>query len=212
MGATVHWPVAFHFHGRKAVEGVLVKILPVLVSSGLMLTVFPVLAQQLALAPGRSDCAGAEPDPVEISWNAPCQQGDWLFEPGVGCRMWDWHPDKHDKVTWSGACRSSLKEGNGVSQWTEHGLPIDRFEGTYRNGRREGAGRYVWNATDRFEGTYANDLPNGFGTVTLAGTTLSGEWRNGCLKTGDKVVAIGVPRASCEHEPEYTAETATLPN
>jgi hypothetical protein len=100
-----------------------------------------------------------------------------------------------------------------VSQWTEHGQPIDRFEGTYRNGRREGIGRYAWNATDRFEGSYTNDVPNGYGTVTLAGTTMSGDWRNGCLKVGDKVVAIGVSRASCEQAPEATehsVETAIL--
>lgn len=175
-----------------------------------MLTALPVLAQPIGLAPGKVDCAIDEPDSVQISWDSPCEQGNWLLEPGVGCRMWDWHPDKQDKATWSGACRSSLKEGEGVVQWTEHGQPIDRFEGTYRNGRREGAGRYVWNATDRFEGTYTNDLPNGFGTVALAGTTLSGEWRNGCLQVDDKVVAIGVSRASCQSEPEYTAEAASL--
>lgn len=182
------------------------RILPVLVSSALMLTVLPVVAQQIALAPGKSDCAVDEPDTVQISWDAPCEEGNWLLEPGVGCRMWDWQPDQQDKPSWSGSCRASLKEGAGVAQWTEHGQPIDRFEGTYRNGRREGIGSYVWNATDRFEGTYVNDVPNGYGTVTLAGTTMSGEWRNGCLKVGDKVVAIGVSRASCDQAPDRSSE------
>jgi hypothetical protein len=27
--------------------------------------------------------------------------------------------------------------------------------------------------------------------------TFAGEWKNGCLAKGDKVVAIGVPRTSC---------------
>ena len=182
------------------------KILPVLVSSALMLTVLPVVAQQIALAPGKSDCVGDEPDTVQISWDAPCEEGNWLLEPGVGCRMWDWHPDQQDKPSWSGSCRASLKEGKGVAQWTEHGQPIDRFEGTYRNGRREGIGSYVWNATDRFDGTYVNDVPNGYGTVTLAGTTMSGEWRHGCLKVGDKVVAIGVSRLSCDQAPDQSPE------
>ena len=188
------------------------RIVPALFTSALTLAVLPVMAQQVALAPATSYCAPNEPDPVQISWNAPCEEGTWLLEPGVGCRMWDWHPDRQDKVTWSGACHSEQKEGKGVVQWTEHGQPIDRFEGTFRNGRREGHGRYSWNENDRFEGSYAADLPNGPGTVTLAGTTLSGQWRNGCLKVGDKTVAVGVTLASCDQEPDYTAETASLPN
>lgn len=175
-----------------------------------MLAAVPVLAQQIALAPGASDCGTDEPDSLQISWDTPCETGAWLYEPGVGCRLGDWHPDRQDKATWSGSCRAALKDGVGVAQWTEHGEPIDRFEGSYRQGRREGPGRYSWNANDLFEGTYARDLPNGFGAVTVSGTTLSGEWRNGCLKVDDKVVAIGVSLASCEHAPEFLAEAASL--
>lgn len=174
------------------------KIFSAVISATLMLTVLPVVAQQIALAPAKTICDAEEPDAVQVSWDSPCDKDGWLLEPGIGCRMWDWHPDPQDKVTWSGSCRGALKEGHGVAQWTEHGQAIDRFEGTYRNGRREGAGRYSWNATDKFEGIYSNDLPHGRGTVSLAGVTLSGEWRNGCLAVEGKVVAIGVSRASCE--------------
>jgi len=189
----------------RAGEGAIVKFVSVFVSSVVMIVALPVLAQEIALMAGKQDCATDEPDSVQISWTEPCDSGTWLFEPGVGCRMWDWHPDPGDKATWSGSCRGVLKEGYGVMQWTEHGQPIDRFEGVYRNGRREGLGRYSWNATDRFEGTYVNDVPNGFGTAHLAGETLSGEWRKGCLAVDGKVVAIGVARASC---PEQTPEAA----
>lgn len=182
------------------------KILPVLVSSAFMLTVLPVVAQQVVSAPARVDCASDQPDPLQISWNAPCEAGDWLLEPGVGCRMWDWHPDPQDKASWNGSCRGALKEGKGVVQWSEHGQPIDRFEGTYRNGRREGTGRYSWNATAWFEGNYSNDIPDGQGTVSLDGVTLSGVWHKGCLAVDDKVVAIGVPRASCEPSLRETAD------
>ena len=181
------------------------KIVPVLVSAAFALTVLPVVAQQIVSAPGRVDCAPDEPDPVQINWNTPCEVGDWLLEPGVGCRMWDWHPDPQDKASWSGSCRGALKEGRGTVQWTEHGQSVDRFEGTYRNGRREGVGRYSWNATSWFEGNYSNDIPDGPGTVSLDGVTLSGVWHKGCLATDDKVVAIGVPRASCEARPQETA-------
>jgi hypothetical protein len=163
-------------------------------------------AQDVALAPGTPDCPFDEPDPVQISWNAPCENGNWLFDTEVGCRMWDWHPDPHDKAVWSGSCPHGLKEGRGVVQWYEHGQPIDRFEGTYRNGRREGFGRYQWNETDRFEGTYANDVPHGFGTAELAGETFAGDWQGGCLKKGARLVAIGVPRRTCPTEVSLALE------
>lgn len=201
---------AFRWCGRKTGDGGNMRIpaalVSVLVSGALTLT--PVVGQQLALAP-EADCATEEPDSVQISWDSPCEQGDWLFEPGVGCRMWDWHPDSKDKASWTGACNGLLKEGRGVVQWTEHGKPIDHFEGNYRNGRREGPGLYVWNGTNRFEGTYADDVPHGPGTVTLAGTTLAGDWHKGCLTVGSRVVAIGVSRASCENG-QMAGETATL--
>ena len=115
-------------------------------------------AQQLVLVPG-SDYPADEPGSVQISWVEPCENGNWLFDTVLGCRMWDWHPDPHDKASWSGSCRQGQKEGPGVVQWFEHGRPIDRFEGIYRANRREGFGRYVWNASDRFEGHYANGVP-----------------------------------------------------
>jgi hypothetical protein len=163
-------------------------------------------AQQLALAPDVPECPFQDPDSVQISWNTPCEQGDWLFDTQSGCRMWDWHRDPQDKAIWSGACPGGQKEGHGLVQWFEHGQRIDRFEGTYHKDRREGVGRYDWNQDNRYEGHYANDLPNGLGTATIAGEVFAGEWRNGCLKKGDHVVAIGVPRTSCSDGASATPE------
>jgi hypothetical protein len=173
------------------------RSLSLILSAGAMCVGGSAFAQQLAMAHQLVDCAPDEPVSVQISWTAPCDSGTWLMDTEAGCRMWDWHPNPDDKVVWSGACKGGLKDGQGVVQWFEDGLPIDRFEGTYREGKREGIGRYTWNDRNRFEGQFANDLPNGYGTVRLEGETFAGEWRNGCLSERGKVVAIGVPRASC---------------
>ena len=157
-------------------------------------------AQQLALVPN-GPCPSREPDSVQISWTKPCDEGDWLLDTENGCRMWDWHPDAEDEAKWSGSCPGGLKDGRGVVQWSEHGQPIDRFEGIYRQGKREGFGRYQWNDGNRFEGHYAHDVPHGPGTAHLAGEVFTGEWKNGCLAKGDKVVAIGVPRSACFKDP-----------
>src|SRR5258708_6928935 len=71
--------------------------------------------------PGDVDCSPGEPDSVQISWDTPCDSGSWLFEPSVGCRMWDWHPAPEDAPTWTGACKGGKKAGYGVAQWFEHG-------------------------------------------------------------------------------------------
>jgi hypothetical protein len=153
--------------------------------------------QQLAAATEKPDCATVEPDSLQISWVQPCEDGNWLLDTETGCRMWDWHPDPRDHASWTGSCPSGQKNGQGVVQWSEHGQSIDRFEGTFREGKREGFGRYQWNETERYEGRYANDVPDGFGTAVVAGQTFAGDWKNGCLTKGDQVVAIGVPRTSC---------------
>ncbi len=153
--------------------------------------------QQLALTPAKPDCPPGEPDSLQISWTQPCDSGEWLLDTESGCRMWDWHPEPEDQVVWKGACRAGQADGEGQAQWFEHGHPIDRFAGTYRNGKREGPGEYRWNDTVSFSGSYANDVPQGHGTVRIGDVKLSGEWTNGCLSQDGKTVAIGVPRVSC---------------
>jgi hypothetical protein len=64
-------------------------------------------------------------------------------------------------------------------------------------GRRQGFGHYVWNQTDWYEGNYEDDRPHGFGTAHIAGEIFAGRWTNGCLKNGERLVAISVPRSSC---------------
>jgi hypothetical protein len=155
------------------------------------------VAQQLAVAASQTDCPWEAPDSVQISWTRPCEEGDWLLDTEAGCRMWDWHPDPQDRAIWSGSCPGGKKDGRGTVQWFEHGQRIDRFEGTYRGGKREGFGRYVWNEENSFEGQYLNDVPSGLGTAILLGETFAGDWKNGCLRKGSRVVAIGVERKTC---------------
>src|SRR6202000_2975856 len=122
------------------------RLLPALVSIGsvLLVAVGPALAQDVAMAASKSLCPPGEPDSLQISWTAPCDSGTWLFDTQAGCRMWDWHPEPEDKVVWQGHCKGGLPDGQGEAQWFEHGRPIDRFTGSYRDGKREGEGHYVW--------------------------------------------------------------------
>jgi len=155
------------------------------------------------------DCAPANPDPVQINWTAPCDGGSWLFEPGVGCRMWDWHPDPSDLITWTGACRGQRKVGSGLVQWFEHGRPIDWFEGSFVAGKRRGAGRYTWNDDNWFAGFYEDNVPNGLGTALIAGQTFSGQWRRGCFRQAGRIVAIRTPLKSCDSSDRRAEQRST---
>lgn len=151
----------------------------------------------ITLAAEPMDCRVVEPDSVQISWESPCQIGNWLLDTALGCRMWDWHPTPDDGAAWTGACPSGAKSGHGVVQWFENGRPIDRFEGTFVAGRREGYGKYSWNESDWFAGSYKDDLPDGPGTAHIAGEVFTGVWHRGCFAAVHRVVAIGVARKSC---------------
>ena len=156
-------------------------------------------------------CDVVEPDSLAISWTAPCDDGRWLLDPQSGCRLWDWHPEPEDTATWTGSCPGGRKDGPGVVQWFEHGRPIDRFEGTFRRGKREGTGHYDWPTGERFDGSYAADLPHGPGSVTIDGVTFAGTWRGGCLAQAGKRIAIGVPLATCGGGPIAETPRGSLP-
>jgi hypothetical protein len=156
------------------------------------------------------ECDAEEPDSLQISWTTPCESGRWLLDTQTGCRIWDWHPEPEDIVTWSGACREGLKQGAGTLQWFEHGRPIDRFEGAFERDRRQGFGRYSWTAHDRFEGHYDADLPNGPGTITIDEVSFFGTWRHGCLTHVGKVIAVGVPLSACAGTPLRMTESEEI--
>lgn len=163
------------------------------------------LATAVAFA---AECQPTEPDSLQVSWNTPCESGDWLFDTEAGCRMWDWHPDPMDTVTWTGVCQNGSKEGPGIVQWFEHAEPIDRFEGFFHKGQRKGFGRYSWTARDQYEGQYEADLPSGYGTVRIGGESFSGIWHHGCLQNRDRIIAIGARLSSCTASPPPTAAIA----
>jgi hypothetical protein len=95
-------------------------LLPALVASALL-----TIGSASAGEPGLRACLPDEPDSVQISWDSPCQDGTWLFDTELGCRMWDWHPAPEDTALWTGACRAGIKERRGVVQWLEHGRPSE---------------------------------------------------------------------------------------
>ncbi len=152
------------------------------------------------------------------------QTTEWIAAEGTGCRIWNPYPDPGESVTWSGGCRNGLAQGRGSLQWSKNGKKIDRFEGEFLDGKRNGQGIYSSRNGYRYEGAYRNDQRNGFGVVTYDsgarfegqwrdnkangqgtykaanGQTFSGMWTNGCFRQGDRRANVGSTAKDCGFE------------
>jgi len=152
---------------------------------------------------------------------ARAQLSTWSTDQKTGCRVWNLAPQQAETVTWSGACKNGVGQGEGVLQWYESGKPGDRYEGelrdgkqtghgtitsvdgrsydgSFRDGNMNGHGVFTYPNGDRYDGEWRNGRPNGIGRfVNAINGTLEGNWVNGCLTQGDKRAAVAVAPSSC---------------
>ena len=52
-------------------------------------------------------------------------------------------------------------EGKGIHYYNNG----SRYEGDFRNGKKEGKGKYIYNNGDRYEGDWKNDIKEGKGIL-----------------------------------------------
>ena len=145
----------------------------------------------------------ARPAPPLADQAAAPNRAGWAVDARTGCWLWNAHPREGETVLWNGGCDSSGRAtGPGVAEWHRAGK-IDRTEGEYRDGKRNGRGvhisldglRYEGEFRDdkfhgrgvltfvngnRYEGEFGNNLFQGSGVLTFAnGNRYDGEWRDG---------------------------------
>jgi len=73
--------------------------------------------------------------------------------------------------------------------------PIDRFIGTFRNGKRDAKGLHLESATC-VSTQLCQRRPQGYGIARIENES-GRRMGQGCISAGGKVAAIGVPRTSC---------------
>ncbi|NDH62993.1 MAG: hypothetical protein EBY18_15390 [Alphaproteobacteria bacterium] len=135
--------------------------------------------------------------PASAQYSPP----QWTADARTGCRVWNSSPEPGDSISWTGGCRNSLAQGQGVLQWFMDGKPGSRFEGEYRDGLLNGRGVYVFANGSRYDGEWRNGLPSGPGRLKRAdGTVVSGNWTNGCLRQRDQMATFLATRKDCGFE------------
>ena len=72
-----------------------------------------------------------------------------------------------------------LREGHGV--WKKGSGNSDKYEGEYKDDKKEGYGVFSWENGDVYKGNYVEDLREGYGEMF---------WRNGRFYKGNWVQGV----------------------
>lgn len=101
-------------------------------------------------------------------------------------------PDKFKEIHQFGAVINVNQNGTNSHQpsaaWIYEFNPEYGYQGKYKNGLREGKGKYIYRDNTVLEGTWVNDTIVGNGTLTNTnGTTYKGKWEKG-LKNGTFII------------------------
>lgn len=114
------------------------------------------------------------------------QTGKFLFP------LFQKEPEKFKQVHQFGAAVKKDQNGNNLpptnAAWIYEFNPEFGYQGEYKNGIREGKGKYIYQDNSFLEGTWVNDTIVGDGIFTKAnGTTFKGKWEKG-LKNGKFII------------------------
>jgi hypothetical protein len=100
-----------------------------------------------------------------------------MADKRTGCKVWNPYPEPGETVRWSGACVGGFGSGPGITEWVQKGAVTERMDGARVAGHLQGRGVLTLPNGDRFEGMWKNDRRNGPGTFIGAdGKRMSGVW------------------------------------
>lgn len=111
-----------------------------------------------------------------------------MADSRTGCKLWNPMPQPGETVRWSGACEGGFATGPGVTEWFENGQATEIVEGGRVAGHLQGKGVQTTAEGGRFEGSWKDDRRNGPGVYTAPdGRRVTGFWVN------DELVGRGDP-------------------
>jgi len=124
---------------------------------------------------------------IETLWRGYCEKNKMILDENTWARW----PGKNWR--WLCMCltrvfdKEELKEGYGTTASTPNEA---KYEGEFKENKKNGVGRIWWSNGDRYLGEWKNDSKDGFGFMMWEnGDKYEGTWKND-LRDGDKAKYI----------------------
>ena len=92
----------------------------------------------------------------------------FLKDAASGCAVFKPNLRTGEVVTWKGSCVNGNAEGPGVARWIASDGAATTFEGMFAQGKLQGAGTMSASGGDRYEGSYKDGKRDGRGVTTRA--------------------------------------------
>jgi hypothetical protein len=116
---------------------------------------------------------------IPLSGMAADEDVAWIADKN-GCKVANPFPQAGESITWSGACKNGLADGDGLLQWYIDGKAADRYEGTLKEGWAEGKGTLTRAEGGRYSGDWKHSLQDGNGRYEATdGSWYEGQWKQG---------------------------------
>ena len=133
-----------------------------------------------------------------VWFNRNSYDGDWKNGLMDGRGTYKWLGGN----TYVGEWAKGRQNGRGKFSF----LNGNSYDGEYKDGIANGRGRFRWSNGDVYDGEWQSEMPNGIGTLKIYNTDelITGNWRNGCLHQGDRMLAVIKTELDCWLEEKKT--------
>jgi hypothetical protein len=119
---------------------------------------------------------------ISITSNAQTLKGEWIVCNTQGCKLLDPYYSEGVTFKWEGSCVNGKANGYGKATKYKNGQYESTYEGDYKNGIREGKGKYTHIQGTIQEGIFVKGQMTGLGTEIFSnGDIYKGEFINYCM-------------------------------
>jgi hypothetical protein len=113
-----------------------------------------------------------------------CSATQWITDTTTGCEVFNRSPVPGEFIRYKGDCKNGRANGLGSVTWFQDSVATSTYTGNFISGKLDGrvSALYYESSIDRFEGAYHEGVREGLGIYYyIFGKTVSGVFHNGTL-------------------------------